>query len=105
MTHYDFRIDKETENRFNLLSCEFEEQLKKWGVDYERLYEKIHTEKFEDEYHPFGIYSDFASVDEYFNQFENMMVIHSGVLPRAGGINSTAAAFPLLEEFIRNRMV
>lgn len=33
-----------------------------------------------------------------------MLVIHSGVLPRAGGINSTSAAFPLLEEFIRTRL-
>lgn len=101
----DFHINKETEMRFNVLSDEFEKYLKEWGVDYERLHEKAHTEKFEDEYHPFGIYSNFTSVDEYFNQFENMIVIHSGVLPRAGGINSTAAAFPLLEEFIRNRMV
>lgn len=101
----DFHIDKETENRFNILSDEFEKYLKEWGVNYERLHEKVHTEKFEDEYHPFGIYSDFTSIEEYFNQFENMIVIHSGVLPRAGGINSTAAAFPLLEEFIRNRMV
>ncbi|NPD90896.1 hypothetical protein [Xylanibacter muris] len=101
----DFHIDKETEERFNQLSDDFENHLKKWGVNYERLQEKVHTEKFEDEYHPFGIYSDFISVDEYFNRFDNMIVIHSGVLPRAGGINSTAAAFPLLEEFIRNRMV
>ena len=64
----------------------------------------MHTEKFEDEYHPFGIYSDFESVDDYYHQFDNMIVIHSGVLPRAGGINSTAAAFPLLEEYVRNRM-
>lgn len=100
----DFHINKETEDRFNALSDEFEGYLKQWGVDYDRLQEKVHTEKFEDEYHPFGIYSDFQSVDDYYSQFENMIVIHSGVLPRAGGINSTAAAFPLLEEFIRHRM-
>ncbi len=100
----DFHINKETEDRFNNLSDMFEEQLKSWGVDYERLHEKVHTEKFEDEYHPFGIYSDFESVDDYFDTYENMLVVHSGVLPRAGGINSTAAAFPLLEEYIRNRI-
>lgn len=100
----DFHINNETKERFNFLSDEFEKHLKDWGVDYERLYKEIHTEKFEDEYHPFGIYSDFDSVDDYYNQFDNMIVIHSGVLPRAGGINITAAAFPLLEEFVRNRM-
>ena len=100
----DFHINKETEDLFNNLSDMFEEQLKAWGIEYERLHEKVHTEKFEDEYHPFGIFSDFSSVDDYFNQFDNMLVVHSGVLPRAGGINSTAAAFPLLEEYIRNRI-
>ncbi|MCD8237563.1 MAG: GMC family oxidoreductase N-terminal domain-containing protein [Prevotellaceae bacterium] len=100
----DFHIDESTEKRFSDISDFIEKYLQNCGVDYERLHEKVHTEKFEDEYHPFGIYSDFASVDDYYNQFENMLVIHSGVLPRAGGINSTAAAFPLLEEYIRNRM-
>ena len=101
----DFHIDEETEELFNSLSDEFECHLRKWGVDFERLQEKVHTEKFEDEYHPFGIYSDFDSVDDYFSQFKNLLVIHSGVLPRAGGINSTAAAFPLLEEYIRHKLV
>lgn len=101
----DFHVNKDTENRFNDLSAMFERLLKTWGVEYCRLHETVHTEKFEDEYHPFGIYSDFRSVDDYFSQFENMLVVHSGVLPRAGGINSTAAAFPLLEEYIRNRMI
>lgn len=101
----DFHIDEKTEELFNALSDEFESRLRKWGVDFERLQEKVHTEKFEDEYHPFGIYSDFDSVDDYFSQFKNLLVIHSGVLPRAGGINSTAAAFPLLEEYIRHRLV
>lgn len=74
------------------------------GVEHVALDETVHTEKFEDEYHPFALFSDFESVDDYYGQFENMLVIHSGVLPRAGGINSTSAAFPLLEEFIRYRM-
>lgn len=100
----DFHIDKDTEDRFNVLCDKFERHLRNWKVDYERLHEKVHTEKFEDEYHPFGIYSDFSSVDEYFHQFDNLLVIHSGVLPRAGGINSTAAAFPLIEEYVRKIM-
>lgn len=100
----DFHINKDTEDRFNDLSDMFEGQLKEWGVEYERLHEKVHTEKFEDEYHPFGIYSDFNSVEDYFGQFDNMLIVHSGVLPRAGGINSTAAAFPLVEEFVRTKL-
>ena len=100
----DFLIDSSTEQIFNQLSDDIERYLKNCNVCYERLQEKLHTEKFEDEYHPFGIYSNFDSVNDYLTQFDNMLIIHSGVLPRAGGINSTAAAFPLLEEYIRNRM-
>ena len=73
-------------------------------IEHYLIDEAVHTEKFEDEYHPFGLYSDFDSVEDYFNQFDNMLVVHSGVLPRAGGINSTSAVFPLLEEFIRYYM-
>lgn len=100
----DFHITQDVEDFFSELTVEFESLLKKWGVNYEKVEDDIKTEKFEDEYHPCGLYSDFDSVDEYFNQFENLLVIHSGVLPHAGGINSTAAAFPLLEEYIRYKI-
>lgn len=97
----DFSIPEHSERSFNEISNELEQMLKDNNVRYTRVTEKIHTEKFEDEYHPFALYSDFDSVDEYFHTFDNMLVIHSGVLPRAGGINSTSAAFPLIEEFFR----
>lgn len=99
----DFHISKETENIFGELSDSFEKYLKENNVLYVRLNETVHTEKFEDEYHPFALYSEFNSVEEYYHQFTNMLVIHSGVLPHAGGINSTAAAFPLIEDFFRVR--
>jgi len=100
----DFSISDNCEEIFNKVSDKFDDLLTKNGVEHYRLKDTVKTTKFEDEYHPFGLYSDFASVDEYYNQFDNMLVIHSGVLPRAGGINSTSAAFPLLEEFIRTRL-
>ncbi len=101
----DFNVRPEAERLFNELVDELEAMLAKWGVEYERVADSIHTDKFEDEYHPCALYSDFSSVEEYFNQFENMLVIHSGVLPHAGGINSTAAAFPLVEEYVRTKWV
>lgn len=100
----DFHLTSEVEQFYNNLTNEFAQMMKEWKVKFERLNDAVHTEKFEDEYHPCGLYSDFNSVEDYFTQFDNMMVIHSGVLPHAGGINSTAAAFPLVEEFIRKRM-
>lgn len=100
----DFSISEKSEAIFNDVTKMFDEMLTENGVQHESLNEAVHTEKFEDEYHPFALYSDFESVEDYYGQFENMLVIHSGVLPRAGGINSTSAAFPLLEEFIRYKM-
>ena len=35
---------------------------------------------------------------------ENMLVVNTGVLPRAGGINSTCAVLPLVEEYVNNVM-
>ena len=100
----DFSISPKSREIFSTVTKQFDELLTSNGVEHSSVEDTVHTRKFEDEYHPFALYSDFDNIDEYFNQFENMLVIHSGVLPRAGGINSTSAAFPLLEEFIRNRM-
>lgn len=100
----DFSISPKSEAIFAQVTDKFDKLLTDNGVEHTRVEDAVHTRKFEDEYHPFALYSDFDSVEEYFNQFDNMLVIHSGVLPRAGGINSTSAAFPLLEEFIRTKM-
>lgn len=100
----DFSISPKSEQIFSEVTKRFDKLLTENGVEHSPVEDAVHTRKFEDEYHPFALYSDFDSVNSYFNQFDNMLVIHSGVLPRAGGINSTSAAFPLLEEFIRTRL-
>ena len=48
--------------------------------------------------------SDSESIDDYFNYFDNLLVLNTGILPRTGGINSTAAVFPLIEEYVFRRM-
>ena len=78
--------------------------LDKNGVEYEELPFSTSAEKYEDVYHPFGMFCDFASVNDYFTHFDNMLVVNTGVLPRAGGINSTCAVLPLVEEYINNQM-
>lgn len=75
------------------------------GVGYEELPFSTTAEKYEDVYHPFGMFSDFKNLDDYFTHFDNMLVVNTGVLPRAGGINSTCAVLPLVEEYINNRML
>lgn len=78
--------------------------LDKQGVVYTELPFSTTAEKYEDVYHPFGMFCDFDSVEEYFTYFKNMLVVNTGILPRAGGINSTCAVLPLVEEFIHNKM-
>lgn len=82
--------------------------VKQWldenNVSYTELPFSTTAEKYEDVYHPFGMFCEFESVDDYFKHFDNMLVVNTGVLQRAGGINSTCAVLPLVEEYINNVM-
>ena len=70
-------------------------------VKYDLIDDEVHVEKCEDAYHPFGMFlSESKSLDDYFNHFSNMLVLNTGILPRTGGINSTASVFPLIEEYV-----
>lgn len=73
-------------------------------VEYTELPFSTTADKYEDVYHPFGMFCDFDNVNDYFKHFENMLVVNTGVLQRAGGINSTCAVFPLVEEYVNNIM-
>lgn len=95
----DFKIDQKTEQIFAKAKSQVRAYFDKNKVVYEELMEDTKIEKYEDTYHPFGIYANFNSIDEYFNRFDNMLIVNTGILPRAGGINSTGAVFPLLEEY------
>jgi Choline dehydrogenase and related flavoproteins len=100
----DFTVDQKTEDLFKKAKSLIREYLDANHVVYEELKEETQVEKYEDTYHPFGIYSDFDSANDYFHRFENMLITNTGILPRAGGINSTCAVFPLIEEYIENEL-
>lgn len=70
------------------------------NVKYIELPFSTSAEKYEDVYHPFGMFCNFKNVNDYFEHFDNMLVVNTGVLPRAGGINSTCAVMPLVEEYV-----
>ena len=75
-------------------------------VQYSLASDEIHVEKSEDTYHPYGMYlSDCGSKEEYYNYFPNMLMVNTGILPRAGGINTTATCFPLIEDFFEKSYV
>lgn len=68
-------------------------------VSYEIMSEKIDVQTCEDIYHPYGMIH-FNSLEDYYSRWDNMLVISTGILPRSGGINPTAAVLPLIDEFI-----
>ncbi len=75
------------------------------NVTFRECGDKIHVEKSEDTYHPYGMMCEFSSIEDYFTHFQNLLVINTGVLPRAGGINTTAVGFPLLEEYVSRYII
>lgn len=100
----DLSILPKTGELFTKARAIIKDYLDKNGVVYEELPFSTTAEKYEDVYHPFGMFCDFKSTDDYFLHFDNMLVVNTGVLPRAGGINSTCAVLPLVEEYINNKM-
>ena len=100
----DLSILPKTGELFTKARTIIKDYLDKNGVAYEELPFSTTAEKYEDVYHPFGMFCDFKSADDYFHHFDNMLVVNTGVLPRAGGINSTCAVLPLVEEYINNKM-
>lgn len=79
------------------------EHLIQTGKDYEECTSEIDVQTCEDIYHPYGMFDNFNSIDEYYSHFDNMLVITTGILPRSGGINPTASVLPLIDEFIEHR--
>ena len=100
----DLAILPKTGELFTKARNIIKEYLDQNGVVYEELPFSTSAEKYEDVYHPFGMFCDFKSAEDYFTHFDNMLVVNTGVLPRAGGINSTCAVMPLVEEYVNNKM-
>lgn len=73
--------------------------LEQHKVSYEIVAEKIDISTCEDIYHPYGMIN-FETIDQYFQHWDNMLLVSTGILPRSGGINPTAALFPLIDEYV-----
>ncbi len=99
----DFKVGESAQQVLMDAKQRMSAYLKECGVSFTESNDVIHVEKCEDTYHPYGMFmSDARSLEDYFTRFPNLLIINTGVLPRAGGINSTAACFPLIEEYIGN---
>lgn len=97
----DFRVGPQSQHVYDSAREIVGRYLSENGVKYTPVVDHIHVEKSEDTYHPYGMFlSDSASVEDYFTKHENLLVVNTGILPRAGGINTTASCFPLIEEYV-----
>jgi hypothetical protein len=77
--------------------------LNKYQVNYEVVAEKIDVSTCEDIYHPYGMML-YNTVEDYYTHWDNMLLISTGILPRSGGINPTAALFSLIDEFVEKHL-
>ena len=93
--------DSEAEKIYEKAKIIARRHLDACGVDYELLAEKIDVQTCEDIYHPYGMFL-FDSAEDYFNHWDNMLLITTGCLSRSGGINPTASMLPMVDEFINN---
>lgn len=97
----DFRVGSDAQSVFETARSELKAYFQKCNIDVSDCTDQIHAEKSEDTYHPYGMFlSDCKSVDDYFNRFPNLLVVNTGILPRAGGINCTGACLPLIDEYV-----
>lgn len=100
----EFHIGEGAVNVYREAKKLVKEYLVAHQVSFEECADDIHVEKCEDTYHPYGMLCDFKTLDDYYAFFPNMLVVNTGVLPRAGGINSTAAMFPIIEDYVARIM-
>lgn len=98
-----YNVGEEAMSLYKQAQKEAIEYLDYCRVKYEVLAESIDIQTCEDIYHPYGMIN-FTSLEDYFSQWNNMLLVTTGILPRSGGINPTAAVLPLLDEFINNRL-
>lgn len=101
----DFKIGEDTRRIYDKIKQKLLDYLVSNHIEFEECDAEIHIDKLEDTYHPYGMISDFASIKDYYRQYDNLVVFNTGLLPRAGGINVTAAVFPLIEEYVNNYIV
>lgn len=94
-----FITDKRVTDLYKRIHHIVKDYLDKHNVNYIEIADEIHVTKCEDTYHPYGMLNDINSINEYYDWFNNMLVVNTGILPRAGGINTAGAVFPIIEEY------
>ena len=99
----DYQINEDASLLLSKIEKRIDEYLLANNVHFEKKSNTLNAESYEDIYHPYGMF-DFKSMTDYETRWNGLLVVSTGVVPRAGGINPTAALFPVLENFIENKL-
>lgn len=72
------------------------------GLEFEEMHTGGDGTKPEDTYHPYNLYAGLGQIgfEKKYHPMTNLYVFHTGLLPRAGGINPTASLFCLIEQHL-----
>lgn len=96
----NYDIGKEASTIFNYAKNQVLDYLISNNIEFEILTNEIDIDNIEDIYHPHKMFN-YNDLPSYFSEYDNMLMINTGILSRSGGINPTAALFPVIEEFIQ----
>jgi hypothetical protein len=82
---------------------EVEKLLLLHNVKYNIVSDGFCYDKVEDTYHPYNMsLSDSEDMLSFYSRYESLLVVNTGILPRAGGINVTASLFPIIDEYVEH---
>jgi hypothetical protein len=102
-----FHLNSSQNNNLTNSILKIKNLLKEFLIENNINYKELNSDptylKLEDTYHPYNIQSENSTVEEYYNKYDNLLIVNTGILPRVGGINPTATLFPLIEDFLNKK--
>jgi hypothetical protein len=101
-----YQISEETVDKMLRARQKVRQILLDANIDFEDLETAdISTEKMEDVYHPFALFSHSGNqtIFDLYNPVSNLFMFNTGLLRRAGGLNPTASIFCLIEHHVDGR--
>jgi len=104
-----FRLNTLQNNNLTNSVFKIKNLLKEFLIENNINFKELNSDptylKLEDTYHPYNILSEDSSIEEYYNKYDNLLIVNTGILPRVGGINPTASLFPLIEYFLKKKFI
>lgn len=95
-----FNIPESTIENIHKAKSIIRNLLQKEGLPFTEVAMNSSALKLEDTYHPYKLYNQKMGIQDRFSPFDNLVVCHTGILDRAGGLNPTAVLFCMLEDHV-----